>query len=423
EMNKYLLTTCERGTVNLGNCMAFLDLAIFGTANEKQLSMFKRSPDFSSFKGRMELISVPYLLRYSAEASLYRRHVRSYSKGRHVTPHSSKVAALWAVLTRLRRPDPENYEEPLRSAVADLRPLEKARLYDAGDVPDRLNEDQKKILRASILEIRQEYEEAEEEFEGIFGAEYEGRRGVSPREMMTVLAQAAETGMHKCLTPMAVFDTLEELLRDSSLYDFLRLPPNEGYRDMRALLDDVKGEYFRWVTDEVYRSIRLIDETEYDRVFLEYFRHVKAFDAGEQVKNPRTGTAAPPDEDIMTRIEEQVGITEPTAEWRSNIMLRIAAWALDHPGESIDYHALFPDILRAMRDQFYGERNRILTLIEQDILKYGTDEFELLSDSEKEQVLSALGRMKDEYGYCDSCARDVIAYVLTLRTQLEEVVS
>src|SRR5690606_10238152 len=98
EANKYLLTTCERGTVHLQNCVAYLDLVILGTANEKQLSVFKRTPDFSSFKGRIELIPVPYLLRYSAEAELYERYLRSYSRGREIAPHTATVAALWAVL-------------------------------------------------------------------------------------------------------------------------------------------------------------------------------------------------------------------------------------------------------------------------------------------------------------------------------------
>jgi serine protein kinase len=53
ETNKYLLTTCERGTINLPHFMAYLNLMILGTTNEKQLSLFKRSADFSSFKARI----------------------------------------------------------------------------------------------------------------------------------------------------------------------------------------------------------------------------------------------------------------------------------------------------------------------------------------------------------------------------------
>jgi predicted Ser/Thr protein kinase len=417
EVSKYLLTTCERGTVNLQNCMAYLDLLIMGTSNEKQLSVFKRSPDFSSFKGRIELISVPYLLRSSTEIELYKKHIRSFSRERHVTPHASEVAALWSVLTRLRRPNPKNYTGILSSVVQKLTPIEKARLYDTGEPPSRFTEEERKALRAGILKIRQEFEEDEAEFEGIFGAEYEGRRGASAREMMTILGHAAEMRRYRCLTPMAIFDALEELMKDTSLYDFLRIPTDGPYHDVRKFMDDVREEYFRWVTDEVYDSINLIEESEYDRFFLEYFRHVKAFHTNEKVYNAGTNSYESPNEDLMQSVEKLLKLSEPRESFRSQIITRIAAWSLDHPQKKIDYQKLFPEIYGAMRENFYKERNRLLTLIERDMLKYGTDEFAHLSASEQNQVRRALTNMKAKYNYCEDCARDVIAYVLRWRPE------
>ncbi|MBI4602003.1 MAG: serine protein kinase PrkA [Planctomycetes bacterium] len=420
EASKYLLTTCERGTVNLASCMAYLDLVIMATSNEKQLSLFKRSPDFSSFKGRMELIPVPYLLRFSTEIELYRKLIHSFAGDRHVTPHASEVAALWAVLTRLRKPNPKNYTGTLASVAPRLTPIEKAKLYDQGEPPSRFSDEERKALKAGILKIRQEFEEDEGEFEGIFGAEYEGRRGASAREMMSILASAAQMRKHRCLTPMAIFDALEELMKDSSVYDFLRLPAEGAYRDVRKFLDDVREEYFRWVTDEVYESINLIDESEYDRFFLEYFRHVKAYHTKEKVYNQRTNTYDPPNEDLLGSVERLLHLTDPRDLFRSHIITRIAAWSLDHPQVKIDYQQLFPEIYNALRENFYRERNRLLTLIEQDMLKYGTDEFKLLSPSEQTQVQQALESMRSQYNYCENCARDVIAYVLKYRTQVEE---
>jgi predicted Ser/Thr protein kinase len=117
----------------------------------------------------------------------------------------------------------------------------------------------------------------------------------------------------------------------------------------------------------------------------------------------------------MRSIEGLLRIKEKKEEFRSQIITRIAAWSLDHPKEKLNYQNLFPEISSAMRENFYSERNRLLTLVEQDILKYGTDEFDLLSAQEKEQVERALTNMKAKYGYCDSCARDVIAFVLRFR--------
>ncbi len=415
ETNKYLLTTCERGTVNLPHFMAYLNVVILGTTNEKQLSLFKRSPDFSSFKGRIELIALPYLLMISKEKELYENHIQLFSRERHVTPHTAEMAATWAVLTRLRKPDPRNYEGALARVVEKLTPLEKAYLYDGREPPARFSDEERKLLRRHITRIREEFEESEGEFEGIFSAEYEGRRGASPREMMTMLSFAAENRNYRCLTPMAVFDALEELCRDASLYDFLRLPVEGEYHDAQKFIDVVRDEYVQVVTDEVYNAIGLVDESEYNRFFLEYFRNVKAYESKEKLYNPATNSYEPPNLELMESVEKLLDLSEPVDVFRSNIMTRIAAWSLDHPQEKIDYRKLFPDILNALRENFYKDRNRMLTLIEQDIIKFGSDEFDLLAPEDQQRVRDVLRRMEERYRYCHHCAKDVIAFVLRAR--------
>ena len=72
ELNKYLLTTTEKGTVRMPNALAYIDLVMIGSANEKQLDAFKTDPNFTSFKARMELVTVPYLLEYEKEVEIYR---------------------------------------------------------------------------------------------------------------------------------------------------------------------------------------------------------------------------------------------------------------------------------------------------------------------------------------------------------------
>lgn len=415
EAYKYLLTTIERGTIQLPSTMAYLELVFFATANEKQLSLFKRSSDFSSFKGRMELIQVPYLLMYSKEADLYERHIGLYSRGRHVTPHTALVAALWAVLTRLRRPAPKNYPPELAPIVARLTPFEKCRLYDHGDVPLSLTDAERKLLVSAVRQLRDEHNETEIEFEGLPGAEYEGRRGASPREMMGVLASAAENRAYTCLTPMAVFDELDRLVKDPSVYEFLRVPVDNGYSDAERFIEEVKQEYRALVETEVYSSIGLVDQKEYERIFERYFHHVKAFDLGEKLYVPARGEYEEASEDLMGRIEGLLDMREPLEIFRSNLMMKIAAFSLDHPDEPIRYQELFPRIYKSIQQSFYGERERTLTVVEQNILRYGTDEFRLLSREDQEQVKRALERMTTEYGYCQSCAKDVIAYVLRHR--------
>ncbi len=415
ETNKYLLTTCERGTVNLPHCLAYLNLLILGTTNEKQLNLFKRNPDFSSFKGRIELIPMPYLLSSSREVEIYQRHIGLYSRDRHVTPHTAEIAALWAILTRLRKPNPRIYSGQLATLVGRLSPLEKAKLIDRKDAPDHFNEEEKKLIRANVQKIREEFEEAEGEFEGIFGSEYEGRRGASAREMMTMLSRAAENRNYDCLTPMAVFGALQELCKETSLYEFLRFPVDDGYHDVQKFLEAVKGEYIRIVTQEVYDSMSLVDEGEYSRIFLEYFRHVKAFCSREKVFNQTTNSYEDASVNLMTSIEKLLNFSESPEEFRSNIMTKIGAKSLEAPRGKINYQELFPGIFQALRENFYKERNRMLTLIEEDILKFGTDDFNLLNREDQAMARDILSRMEANYHYCQHCAKDVIAYVLRNR--------
>jgi serine protein kinase len=419
EANKYLLTTCERGTVSLPHFMAYLDLVILGTSNEKQLSLFKRSSDFSSFKGRIELIEFPYLLMVSKETELYNNHIQLFSRDRHVTPHTAQTAASWAVLTRLKRPNPDYYEESLKSVVNGLSPTDKAALYDRGVSPLGLKEDEKKALRREIVKVRAEYDDSEGEFEGLFGAEYEGRRGASPREMMMLLAHAAENRKYSCVTPMAVFEAVEELCRDTSLYDYLRLPVQNGYHDVLQFIKDVRDRYVETVTEDVFNSIGLVEVSEYDRYFLEYFRNVKAFKSFEKIYVATTNSYENPNTELMERVEKLIDVKESADDFRSSVMAKIAAWSLDHPQVEIDYHDLFPNIYSALQKEFFRERNRILTLIEEDILKYGTEDFGDMSDEDQQRVVDVLGRMKEQHQYCDDCARDVIAFVLKMRAESE----
>ncbi|MFB6376172.1 MAG: serine protein kinase PrkA, partial [Bradymonadaceae bacterium] len=71
ELNQYLLATSEKGTVSMENRILHLDSVLMATGNEDYLDAFKQTPDYSSFKGRMELVRIPYLLDYTVEELIY----------------------------------------------------------------------------------------------------------------------------------------------------------------------------------------------------------------------------------------------------------------------------------------------------------------------------------------------------------------
>lgn len=414
ELSKYLLTTSEKGTISLPETTAYLDMALFATANEKNLTLFKRNPDFPSFKGRFELIRAPYLLQVSQEEQIYASRLEAVAQGKPIAPHVARITALWAVLTRLRRPNPRHFKGEICRLLDRLSPLDKARFYDTGQAPGDWTDSEKRELYAHTAELASEYDNAEEEFEGLPGAAYEGRRGASPREVMTILHSAADAPDAPCLSPLAVLKQIRALCQDTSLYEFLRLPSEGPWFDVERLADLAEVEYRRQVRDEVHRALALVEESAYDQLFQDYFRHVKAFDGGEKLTNRITGKPEAPSRDLMERVEGLVGITEQPPHWRKNLILRIAAWAIDHPGLPIPYEQLFGDILEALRKRYHKEREEAIEQLSAQLLRFETEDWGSVSAEDQARVSAAFTRL-GEFGYDTVCAKEALAYVLQHR--------
>jgi serine protein kinase len=415
EKNKYLLTTIEKNTISLPSYMAYTDVVMTATSNEKQLCLFKRDPDFSSFKGRFELIKVPYLLEFSKEERIYDEHLQALGREKHVAPHTGFVASLWAVLTRLKRPRSKNYPGSLGNLVGKLTPIQKAYLYDRAQPPDDLTDQEKRELLANLEKIRNEFDEHEEEFEGLLDAAYEGRRGASPREMQTLLADAASFHEFRCVSPLAVLRALRELVKDVSVYDFLRLTPQSGYCDNPRFIDDVESEWRKIVEEELQDAMELVAEKEYQRLFDDYFIHVRAFARGERVRNRQTGELEEPDEELMKDVEKAVEIKEKPDSFRKNLVTRIAAYSIEHPGQRIEMKSLFGDLFRALKADFYKKRDKQIDQLLRDILRFETDEWRSVIPAQKRAVRRSLARLKVRYGYCLHCAKETVAYVLKHR--------
>jgi serine protein kinase len=405
---KYLLGTSETARVALDHFVLQLDLVLVASVNEKQLAAFKESPEFASFNGRLELIRVPYLRRMSVEREIYDRQITAAAVGKHVAPHATRVAALWAVLTRVKRPIPERYEGEIRDLVEDLAPLEKVRLYDAGEAPDRLSLAQSKVLRKHAADLFHESD---------VYPNYEGRSGASAREIKTALYNAAQNPAARCLTPLAVLEELEAICRDKSVHDFLHQEVVEGYHDHEEFVRVAEADYLDTIDEEIRDSMGLVSEAQYRDLFARYVMLVSHWVKGERLRNPLTGEHEPPDEQRMGEIEKIVMPSgEDRRELRRGLISAIGAFRLDHPtAATIDYAAIFPDLFRRLRDHYYEERKRQLRRSREDVLRYLSDERGALDEKARRRVEDTLRNMRDRYGYCEACAQDAVLFLLRRR--------
>src|SRR5205823_1743547 len=218
---RYMHGAVETGIARMSHFLLHLDSALISSSNEKHLSAFKEMSDFASFKGRIELVRVPYLRTTQEEQQVY-EHRLEETVGKHVAPHSVWVAAQWAVLTRMKKPVSERYKGELRKLVDHLTPLEKLQLYDRGEAPARLAGPQGRELKKHVQDLWRESDAY---------PNYEGRTGASARELKTVISNAAQNPRYKCLTPQAILLELEELVKDKSVYEFLQQEVVDGYHD------------------------------------------------------------------------------------------------------------------------------------------------------------------------------------------------
>ncbi|OUU24853.1 MAG: hypothetical protein CBC13_02905 [Planctomycetia bacterium TMED53] len=413
ETNKYLLTTSEKGTIQLPNFRAHLDLVLSGSANEKQLNMFKRTPDFSSFKGRLALVRVPYLLQYSREAVLYTRQIDKHASGGSVAPHTAEMAALWVVLTRLKRPSPKNHSPELAPIVARLTPIQKALLYDHGETPMGMKEDERKLLVQNVRNLREEHEGTEGEFEGIYGSEYEGRRGASPREMLSLIAASSENEQWLSLSPLSILEELESFIKDSSVHDFLRLAVDNGYHDCRQFISDVRNHYLELVRREVFDCLSFVEEGEFDRLFGAYFQHVKSHEIGESLYSDSLNEYVKPSEDFMNDIEKKLSIKDNAKEFRSSLLSRIGAYVTENPSNAIDYSQVFPEVYNDLKQNFWESRKGEIQLALLNILRYFTEEESSLSEQEVASVKETLNALALRYGYDENSSRDVVGFIVS----------
>ncbi len=407
EAFKYLLGFSETSQVPLEHFVLQLDEVLIASSNEKHLGAFKELPDFASFKGRIELVRVPYLRRYKVEQEVYDAQITSTTVGKHVAPHATEVAAMWAVLTRLKKPIPDRYAAEVKELIDQVTPMEKMRLYEEGVAPDRLSISHSKELRKLRTDL---YEESDAY------PNYEGRSGASAREIKTALFNAAQNPDFKCLNGLAVLEELEALCKDKSVYEFLLQEVVDGYHDHEEFVRAVEARYLDRVDEEVRESMGLVSEGQYRELVERYVYNVSHWVKNEKIRNRITGEMERPDEQRMAEME---GIVMPRGEdpgeFRRGLIGQIGAHKLDNPDAEMDYPRIFPEMFRHLRDHYFEERKRVLRRNKENILKYLSEERGTLSPREQQQVESTLKTMAERYGYCEHCAKDAILFLMKKR--------
>jgi predicted Ser/Thr protein kinase len=400
---KYLLLAIENGEVSLPMSNLPINAVMIASSNELHMSAFRQHPEHNSFRGRIVRIRMAYLLDVHREREIYDGQLVPQIP-KHVAPHTTYVAALWSVLTRLRKPDASQFtDSDLGTIAASLTPLEKADLLADGLVPARFEADQGKILAGGIEEV---------ELQGAASSDYEGINGASPREIRMLLLDAAADFEEPCVSPVTFLTRLAEFC-DRDDYEFLKEQPDGAYRDHAAFVEVVQERWLDIVEGELRAASGLIDEQSHLGLFDRYMTHVSHWVKKERIFNPVTGKDEDADVDLMKSVEEKLGADDAQA-FRNELLSGVAAWAIDHPEQDVDYEALFPRYIEQLRQAYFDDRHGQVGEIGQAIVALLRDD-DTLDEDEREAAQQALQVLIGVYGYERSSAKVALGALVDAR--------
>lgn len=403
EAFKYLLTTIERGSINLPSSSPNLDITYIATTNEKHLDAFKQLPDFSSFKGRMELITVPYLLEINEEQKIYRKDVDSLLKSIDIAPHTISTLCTWAVMTRLKQPDTEFYPKEYRVLVSKIDPLTKAKLYDGQDISAQYKGDQLKFLLSNRQKLMTESR-------GLMI--YEGRFGASPREVRDILHKTAQSCSDNMMTVLDIFEELRKLIKDKTVYEFLQFEPRAGYHDAAGYITVLEKEYAKIFENELLDSMSMVEDTEYDKLLKRYIDHAVAYSKKEKILDSSTGSYVAYSDTILNDIEKILEIKTQKEENRKALLSRIAAWKIDNPDKELNVSEVFADLMQKIKNHFFKEREKTVKDICQTMLKVGMDDVKDIKEEELKLAEETYQKLKTKYQYDRKTALRTLKFIM-----------
>ncbi len=409
---KYLQITAETGEVGLRSQSVQVNCVMLASGNELHLAAFREHPEFDSFRGRLELVTMPYLRSWLDEKLIYDAQVAEHAST-HIAPHATELAAQFAVLTRMRKPNADRYEKPLKDLVSELTALEKMDLYATGTPPSRLEHESSRLLRSAIVAI---YTESDAY------PIYEGSLGASPREMRTLLLDAAQNPNYSGLSPLGVLDALDRLCERTVEYGWLTEDKSGGgYHDHKHFREALRSRLLDTFEDEMRAASGLVDEARYSELFDHYISHVSYWAKQEKVRNPLTGQYEDPDERMMQEVEALLGEADKPETLRDSLLNRVAAWAIDNPGIPVDNRVVFAPQLKRIRDAVFAERRVLVARLTRDIKRLLREEGEGLDAAHREGAKRAVAQMIERFGYQESSVAD--AAVVLVRERFADLLN
>ena len=349
----------------------YIDSLIISHTNQTEFDSFRADKKNEALHDRIYEVEVPLNVRINDEVKIYEKMIReSDFRDIHIAPHTLRIAAEFAVLSRLVK----------STKVSSL--VEKMKIYNG----ERTEEFAKQEV--DVKSLLQEGKDSGE-----------GMSGISPRFIINALNIAL--GMKeskKCINPIDVIRALR-----ANFDHHIGTSDEDKERFTNILIgekESVSSEFKDIAKKEVNRAFLYAYEEQAQTLFENYMKSVTSFCKKEKVLDSITGEYSDPDEKLMRSIEELASVpVNSKAEFRNSIFVHKVD-SLER-GRSFTYKD-YPILKEAVEKKLIGDLKNLVSLSLGDTT--ATD------PKIKKRREKALERLM-ETGHCESCANSILSFV------------
>ena len=342
--------------------MIYFDGVILAHCNEAEWNKFKSENTNEAILDRIVRVNVPYCLEVSEEKKIYEKMLGLSDFDGHIAPHTLEIASMFAVLSRLH---PSNKVDALT----------KMKIYNGQDVIEKGT-----VKKIDINDLRDE-------------ARDEGMTGISTRFIMKAIDSALSDSEKNMVTPVSIRESLIKQVKDQIVVE------DDRNRYLDFLGKTLHEEYLNILEKEITKAFVSAYEEQAEALFNNYLDHAEAYVNMTTVKDGVTNEEIQPDEQFMTSIEEQIGITGTS---RENFRVDITAFMFSklRRGEKVDWQSYAP-LKEAIENKLTSSVKQISRIVTKSKSR---DKKQQGKYNEMVQTLIK------EYGYNENSAEEVIKF-------------
>ncbi|MDP7059341.1 MAG: serine protein kinase [Candidatus Marinimicrobia bacterium] len=362
-LHTMITATQEKNVPSPGKqAMIYFDGVILAHCNEAEWNKFKSEHTNEAILDRIVRVNVPYTLEFEQEVKIYKKLIKRSDYDYHIAPHTLEVAAMFAVLSRLKHSN-------------KVDPVTKMKIYNGEEIVEK-----GLIKKVDITDLREEVED-------------EGMTGISTRFIMKAIDAALADSTKNMITPISIRDALIKQVKEQIVN-----PDSRKYY-LQFLQKSLHEEYLSILEKEITKAFVSAYEEQAESLFNNYLDHAEAYVNNTKVKDRVTNEEMEADEKFLVSIEEQIGIKGSS---KNNFRADITSYmfAKLRRGDVIDWRSYGP-LREAIETKLVASVRDISRIVTKSKSR----------DTKQQKKFNAMvATLIEDYGYNEDSAEEVIKF-------------